>query len=188
MSEKLFLNGKLPKGPSVAIIGTRNPSERGKKLAYDFAYFLAQKGIVVVSGLARGIDTIAHKAALDAGGITVAVLGSGLDIIYPPENKSLAEEIVKSGGAVVSPYPHGTPPRAENFKPRNSVVVGLSRAVIVIEAMARSGTINTAGWAGDMGVEVFSCPGSPATDYLIGNGATVCVSPIDVLDYLVSLE
>ena len=164
-------------------MGTRIPSQRGRKLTEKFVKELVKNKITIVSGLARGIDTIAHKTALDCGGRTVAVLGSGLDIIYPPENRKLAEEITKHG-ALVSGFPYGTKPQGKNFLARNQLIVKLSLAVLVIEGKARSGTISTANHAGNEGVEVFAIPGSEATDYLVENGASIAKSPKDVLEYL----
>lgn len=168
---------------AVAIVGSRDMTPRGEKLAREYSSFLAKNRITIISGLARGIDTVAHKAALAAGGRTIAVLGSGLDIIYPPENKKLAEEI-KKHGELISPFPNGTQPIGKNFLARNKVIVELSDAVLVIEGKARSGTISTANWAADANKEVFAVPGSEATDYLIENGANVANSAKDILDYL----
>ncbi|MEK7526018.1 MAG: DNA-processing protein DprA [Patescibacteria group bacterium] len=184
----LYIKGKLPKDfVGVAIVGSRNMTARGEKLAYEYAFELAKKGVVIVSGLARGIDTVAHTAALDAGGKTIAVLGSGIDVIYPLQNKDLAERICQNG-ALISPYPQGTPPSAENFKPRNGIIVDFSAAILIIEGQRQSGTINTANWAADKGREVFVIPGSPATDYLIENGTSIANSPQDIIDYLDGLN
>lgn len=174
----------LPKDKNaVAIVGSRDPSERGKKLAYDFSYYLAGHRITIVSGLARGIDTLAHRAALDVGGRTIAVLGTAIDRIYPVENKNLATEIIKSG-AVVSLKPSGANTFPSDFKVRNGLIVKLSRAVLVIEGKRRSGTISTANHAANEGIEVFAIAGSEATDYLIENGATSIQSPKEIVDYL----
>lgn len=177
--------GKILKKDSraIAIVGTRLPTLRGKKLAYDFAYYLAGNGVTIVSGLARGIDTIAHKGALAAGGRTIAVLGSGLDVIYPPENKKLAEEISKNG-AVVSEFENDTKPYPANFLQRNRLIAKLAKAVLVIEGKRRSGTLSTASWAANLGVEVFAIPGSEATDWLIGQGVSIAKRPSDILEYL----
>lgn len=158
-------------------------TSRGEKLAWKYSTFLAKNGVTIISGLARGIDTVAHKAALASGGRTIAVLGSGIDIIYPPENKELAEEI-KKHGEVISPFPLGTKPLGKNFLARNKVIADMSDAILVIEGKTRSGTISTANWAADANKEVFAIPGSEATDYLIENGANVANSPHDILDYL----
>jgi DNA processing protein len=170
-----------------AIVGTRTPTKYGREMAYKFSFFLAKNGVTIVSGLARGIDTIAHQAALDAGGKTIAVLGSGKDIIYPPENKKLALEIAKHG-EVISPFPDGTKPLPGNFLIRNELIVRLSLGVLVIEGRERSGTLSTSTHAANLGVEVFAIPGpinSPQSylpNYLIKNGATLVTSPEEVLD------
>lgn len=169
---------------TIAVVGSRQMTPRGEKLAWNYSYFLARNKVTIVSGLARGIDTVAHKAALAAKGKTIAVLGSGSDIIYPPENKGLAQEIKDKGGEVISPFPLGTKPFPGNFLARNRIIVELSQAVLVIEGRRRSGTISTANWAGDLNKEVFAIPGSEATDYLIENGATIAKSPREILEYL----
>ena len=183
--DEIYILGELKDSDkrAVAIVGSREPTERGKKLAYDFAYYLAGHGITVVSGLARGVDTLAHGAALDVGGRTIAVLGTPIDRIYPAENKNLANEITKSG-AVVSLKPAGVTTYPSDFKVRNGLIVKLSKAVLVIEGKRRSGTISTANHAGNEGVEVFAIAGSEATDYLIENGATAVQSPMEIVDYL----
>lgn len=183
--DDLYILGKLLKSDkrTVAVVGTRMPSPRGKKLTEEFVKELVKEKITIVSGLARGIDTIAHETALKSGGRTIAVLGSGLDIIYPPENKRLAEEISKHG-AVVSGFAYGEKPLAKNFLARNQLIVKLSQAVLVIEGKARSGTISTANHAGNENCEVFAIPGSEATDYLIENGATAVQKAKEIVDYL----
>lgn len=181
----IYILGKLLKKDkrAVAVVGTRMPSERGKELTIKFVKELVENKITIVSGLARGIDTIAHETALKYGGRTIAVLGSGLDIIYPPENKKLAERIAYHG-AVISGFPYGIQPIAKNFLARNQLIVKLSQAVLVIEGRQRSGTISTANHAGNENREVFAIPGSEATDYLIENGASIANSPQDVIQYL----
>ncbi len=181
----LYIKGSfLPNDKkAVAIVGSRVASKKGKDIAYKYAYDLAGKGVTIVSGMARGIDSIAHKAALDAGGRTIAVLGSGFNFIYPPENKNLAQKIIKSG-ALVSEFPPKTPPHPKNFLSRNRIVTGLSKAVLIIEGAKRSGTLSTASWAADQAKEVFVIPGSPATDYLIESGASISKSPQDIINYL----
>ncbi len=128
---------------AVAIVGTRRVTAYGRQMAEELAGYLAGNGITVVSGLARGVDGLAHKAALSAGGRTIAVLGSGVDRIYPPEHRNLAEEIC-THGAVISDYAPGTPPEGVNFPPRNRIISGLSLAVIVVEAGKKSGALITA--------------------------------------------
>ncbi|HCR35661.1 hypothetical protein A2130_01065 [Candidatus Woesebacteria bacterium GWC2_33_12] len=185
MKSDLYILGKLKKEDrrAVAVVGTRLLTERGKKLTEKFVKELVKNKITIVSGLARGIDTIAHLTALNCGGRTIAVIGSGLDIIYPPENKKLADEISKNG-ALVSGFPYGTKPEGKNFLARNQLIVKLSQAVLVIEGRARSGTISTANHAANDGVEVFAIAGSEATNYLIENGATSVQSPKRIVNYL----
>ena len=174
---------------AVAIVGTRRYSAYGRQVAENITHTLARNGITIISGLARGIDGIAHKTAIDAGGRTIAVLGSGLDILYPPEHRSLAEEISKEG-ALISDYPLGTPPDGSNFPPRNRIISGLSKIIIVIEAGERSGALITATYAAEQGKEVFAVPGkisapmSKGANLLIKQGAHPLLDPQDVLDLL----
>lgn len=175
-------------GIKLAIVGSRKMTERGEKLAYEFSSTLASKGFVIVSGLARGIDTIAHTAALDAGGTTVAVLGSGFSNIYPPENTDLVERISTSSGLVVSQFADDEEPHPGNFLARNKLIAELSHAVVVIEGQRRSGTLSTASWAGNLGRDVFAVPGSPATDWLIEEGAKIATTPMDIVDCLNGLD
>lgn len=185
MNNDLYILGKLTEQDkrAVAVVGSREMSDRGKKLTEEFVKELVAANITIVSGLARGIDTVAHQTALKYGGRTIAVIGSGLDIIYPPENKKLAEEITKHG-AVVSGFPEGTEPLPKNFLARNQLIVKLSQAVLVIEGKRRSGTISTANHAANEDVEVFAISGSEACDYLIENGATAVQSAKEIVDYL----
>ncbi len=174
---------------SVAIVGTRRVTAYGRQVAEDIAGRLARNGLTIISGLARGVDSIAHQAALDAGGRTIAVLGSGLDRIYPPENRHLAEQI-KANGALISEFSPNTPPEASNFPQRNRLISGLSLAVIVIEAGIKSGALITASFAADQGREVFAVPGnitspgSMGTNRLIQNGAHPLLSAEQVLEIL----
>lgn len=171
--------------PAVAIVGSRNASVAGHKMAERIAAGLADAGVVVVSGLARGIDGAAHRAAL-AGG-TVAVVAGGVDHVYPAEHAPLRQEIIARGGAVVTEMPFGFIPRAKDFPRRNRIVSGMSLAVVVVEAAARSGTLHTARFALDQGREVFAVPGSPldpraeGTNRLIRDGATLTTSAADIL-------
>ncbi len=183
--KKLFVLGKILKRDSkaIAVVGSRKMTERGRKLTSLFVGKLAKAGYTIVSGLAIGIDTVAHEAALKAGGRTIAVLGSGIDIIYPDRNKDLAARIVNSG-AIVSAFPKGTKPLGKNFLARNRIIVGLSKAVLVIEGARRSGTLSTASWAANDGKDVFAIPGSEATDWLIDQGANVAKHPEEVIEYL----
>ncbi len=171
--------------PAAAIVGSRNASVAGRKFAQQIAAELGAAGIVVVSGLARGIDAAAHAAALDTG--TIAVFAGGLDRPYPPENVALAEKIATHGGALVSEMPLGWEPRARDFPRRNRIVSGLSAAVIVVEGALRSGTLITARKAADQGRLVFAVPGSPldpragATNLLIKEGASIVTSVDDIV-------
>ena len=133
-----------PEGPRVAIVGSRRPSPYGEAVAEQLALELAQAGVVVVSGLAMGIDAAAHRGALNAGGVTVAVMGTGVDIVYPAAHSMLAEAIVAGGGALVSQFPDGTVPRRHNFPARNHTIAALSDVVIVVEAAEGSGALITA--------------------------------------------
>ncbi|MCW2307278.1 DNA-processing protein DprA [Rhodobium gokarnense] len=175
-------------GNAVAIVGARNASIAGCKIAAKLSGELAAADLVVVSGLARGIDTAAHKASLETG--TVAVLAGGLDHIYPPENEGLYRAIVDAGGAIVSEMPFGWAPRARDFPRRNRLISGLSYGVIVVEASRRSGALHTARFALEQGREVFAAPGSmldPRTEgcnRLIKDGATMVLSVGDILTAL----
>lgn len=183
--KRLYITGEIIERDrrAVAIIGSRRMSDYGKKIAWEFSYALAKNGITIVSGLARGVDTVAHKAALFAEGRTIAVLGSGIDIVYPPENIFLAKTIAGSG-AVVTEFELGTPPYAKNFLSRNRIISGLSLATLVIEGAARSGTLSTAAYAANEGKDVFVVPGSEVTDWLIEQGANSVKSPEELIDRL----
>src|SRR5690349_3239843 len=169
---------------TLAIVGARNASMAGRRLAGDFAAGLGQAGFAIASGLARGIDTAAHEAALDTG--TVAVLAGGLDQIYPPENARL-QEAIAGQGLLLSEMPLGTPPVARAFPRRNRIVSGLSAGVIVIEAAARSGSLITAQRAAEQGREVFVVPGSPldpryeGSNSLIRDGAILVCKVNDIV-------
>ena len=172
---------------AVAIVGTRKVTHYGKQVAQEFSRVLADHKITIVSGLARGIDGIAHKTALESGGRTIAVLGSGVDQIYPAEHKNLADEIMSSG-AVISDYPPGTKPEATNFPPRNRIISGLSRSTIVIEAGQTSGALITADFAVNQGRNVYAVPGSiynvqsKGTNKLIQQGAKPLLDIREVLN------
>src|SRR5271163_200548 len=146
--------------PGIAVVGTRQPSPYGAGMAELLSRDLAHRRLVILSGMARGVDTAAHKGALDAGGKTVAVWGTGIDVIYPKENKKLAEQIVASGGAIVSEYPLGTFPAPQNFPIRNRLLSGMSVGVLVIEAAEYSGTRITARCAMEQNRDVYAVPGN----------------------------
>ncbi len=187
----LYVRGELlPEDHfAVAIVGTRKITSYGRQVTEELAAFLAANGVTVVSGLARGVDAAAHSVAVKAGGRTIAVLGSGVDRIYPPENRAIAEQIMLRG-ALVSDYPVGTAPESTNFPPRNRIISGLSLAVVVIEAGETSGALITAEFAAEQGREVFAVPGSilapqsKGTNKLIQNGALPLLSPEDLLQAL----
>ena len=157
----LYVKGTLTSADewAVAMVGTRQASAYGREVAHDLAATLAASGVTVVSGLARGIDIVAHRAALEAGGRTIAVLGCGLDHIYPVEHLPVAE-MMAAAGAVVSDYPLGTPPDSANFPPRNRIISGLAKGVVVVEAGEGSGALITADFAAEQGRDVFAVPGS----------------------------
>ena len=174
---------------SIAVVGTRRVSPYGRQAAEEIASGLARNGLTVVSGLARGIDAIAHQTALKSGGRTIGVLGCGVDRIYPPEHRRLASQMIEQG-AVISDYPLGTPPEGVNFPPRNRIISGLSMAVAIIEAGERSGALITASFAADQGRDVFALPGSifspqsAGTNRLIDAGAFPLLSIQSILDVL----
>ena len=180
-------------GPSVAVIGTRHPTVYGREVAQRLAFHLAGAGYVVVSGLARGIDTEAHRGALQAGGRTVAVVGGALDCLYPKENEALAKEMAGQGGAVASEYPFGRQPDRQTFPMRNRIVSGLARGVVVVEAPFGSGTLITVDQALDQGRAVMAMPGrtdSPASQgchRLIRNGARLVTNADEVIEELQEL-
>jgi len=168
-------------------VGTRKPTEYGKLEANRFASKLAQQNITIVSGMARGIDSAAHRAALASGGRSIAVIGSGLDVIYPPENRKLFNDI-KENGSIVSEFEIGTKPDAQNFPKRNRIISGLSLATILVESRINGGAMRTANYALDQNREVFAIPGdlnkaeSDGTNYLIQkNGAKLVREPEDIL-------
>lgn len=183
-------NKKILNNKSVAIIGCRLPTTYGKNIAKNMSYNLSANNINIISGLARGIDTCSHIGCLKANGKTIAVVGCGLDRVYPEENKLLFENIIKSGGAIVSEYVIGTKPLAKNFPRRNRIISGLSNGVIVIEAKEKSGTLITADFALEQGKEVYAVPGnitsinSYGTNELIKQGAKVATNVQDILEDL----
>lgn len=192
----LYVKGSFVDGDknSVAIVGSRNASEYGIKVAQEISRDLASLGITIVSGMARGIDSAAHIAAIQGGGRTVAVLGSGVDVIYPPENRRLFERIAENG-AVVSEYPLGTRPNSYNFPPRNRIISGISLGVLVVEASPKSGSLITARLALDQGRDVYAVPGNvysykaKGTHALLKSGAKLVDNARDILEGLnITLE
>ena len=187
----LYVKGELSAEDAwaVGVVGTRRVSAYGREVTRQLAGALARSGVSVVSGLARGVDGEAHRAALEAGGRTIAVLGCGVDRVYPPEHKQLAAEIA-SRGAVVTDYPTGTAPEGGNFPPRNRIISGLSLGVLVTEAGRGSGALITADYAAEQGRDVFAVPGSvlargsAGTNRLIQDGAKAVLCAEDVLEEL----
>src|SRR5438094_6231486 len=176
-----------PEGPRVAVVGSRRPSPYGEAVAEQLALELARAGVIVVSGLALGIDAAAHRGALNGGGVTVAVMGTGIDVIYPSAHTVLAEAILAAGGALVSQFPDGTTPRRHNFPARNYTMASLSDVVVVVEAAEGSGALITAEAALDLHKEVMAVPGSVfsplsvGTHALIRDGAGLVQNARDVL-------
>jgi len=190
--ELVYFNGTLPakRVPTVAIVGTRKPTSYGREVAYRLAYDLAKRGVVVVSGLALGIDAIAHKAALEARGTTLAILANSVDSIYPRAHETLAKEIIASGGAILSEYEPPTSARSYQFLARNRIVSGISDAVVVVEAAARSGTLSTAAHALEQGKDLFVVPGnitsplSAGCNALLKRGAYPATCAEDILEVI----
>jgi len=190
--EKLYIRGKVPKARFLAIVGTRRFSAYGKQVAFDIAYDLSQAGICIVSGMAKGIDTFAHRGALEGGSPTIAVLGTGIDkkSIYPKENLFLSQEIVKNKGALISEYPAGTLGWKQNFPKRNRIISGISEGVLVIEAPQKSGALITANWAKMQKRTIFALPGSIYSinsfgpNKLLKEGAIPVTSAQDILKNL----
>ena len=178
---------------SIAVVGSRYSSKYGTDTAKSFSRELAEKGVCIISGMARGIDSAAHKGAISAGGRTVAVLGTGLDVIYPPENHELYRNIAKNG-AVVSAFPLGTKPDKNNFPERNSVISGLSLGTVVVQAARKSGALITASLALEQKREVFAVPGrigensSAGTNYLIKRGAKLVESADDITEEIPAMK
>ena len=184
----LYCRGELPSFQrTIAVVGARKASPYGRNVAQSLAEHLAARGVAIVSGGARGIDTKAHEGALRAGGATVAVAANGLDQTYPPENKNLFAAIADNGGAVISEYPFGTAPAPMSFPARNRIIAGMSHGVAVVEAALRSGSLITADFALEEGRDVFAVPGSiysktsRGTNELLRKGAIILTSPDDVL-------
>lgn len=165
----------------IGIVGSRNCTEYGKQTARKFAYGLSKKNVCIVSGLARGIDTYAHIGCIEANiGKTVAVLGSGLDEIYPYENKMLYEKIIKTGGAIISEYPIGTKPYGKNFPRRNRIISGMSQGIIVVEASKKSGSLITVDFALEQGKNVYAVPGNITSTHSVGTNELIKEGAIPV--------
>ena len=184
----IYVRGNLNKDDiNIAIVGSRQASTYGRYTTERISRELALKGVTVVSGMARGIDSAAHRGAIAAHGKTIAILGSGLDVIYPPENKKLYEDIIQNG-AVISEFPLGTPPRSTNFPARNRIISGMSYGVVIVEAGEKSGSLITARLALEQGREVFAVPGSidaagsRGTNKLIKQGAKLIENIDDILE------
>ncbi len=184
----LYVLGRLPAGDAFAVVGARRASTAGRRLTREICADLAEQSITIVSGLARGIDSAAHEGALEKGS-TVAVLGCGIDRIYPPENDLLFHRITRQG-AILSEYPPGTPPLAGHFPGRNRIISGLSKGVLVVEAAEKSGSLLTADFALEQGREVFAVPGpvysygSGGVNRLLKDGAHLVTRAQDILEVL----
>lgn len=184
----LYVRGNMDilNNTSIAIIGCREASEYGISAAKYFAYNLAKKGINIVSGLAKGIDSFAHIGAICAKGKTIAVVGNGLDSIYPKENIQIAEKILETGGTIISEYPLGTKPEKKNFPARNRIISGISNAIIVVEAKEKSGTLITVDFALEQGRDIYVVPGninsinSVGTNELLKQGAKLITNYLDI--------
>ena len=190
----LYIHGNLHvlQEPQLAMVGSRNPTAAGRQTAIDFARHLSAAGLMITSGLALGIDAAGHQGALDAGAPTIAVMGTGLDRVYPARNRELAHRIA-GVGALLSEFPPGTPPRAEHFPRRNRIISGLSLGTLVVEAAIRSGSLISARYALEQGREVFAIPGSihnplaRGCHHLIRQGAKLVETAQDIMDELGAL-
>jgi DNA processing protein len=190
----LYIHGNIEvlQEPQLAIVGSRNPTAAGRQTAIDFARHLSAAGLVITSGLALGIDAAGHQGALDAGAPTIAVMGTGLDRVYPARHRDLARQIAQIG-VLVSEFPPGTPPIAENFPRRNRIISGLSLGTLVVEAAIRSGSLISARYALEQGREVFAIPGSihnplsRGCHHLIRQGAKLVETAQDIMDELGAL-
>lgn len=189
--EALWAEGDLSllERPIVAIVGSRHPSPYGIRVAYDIARGLSEAGVVVVSGLAKGLDARAHRGALDGGTGTIAVLGTGLDVPYPAENVALKAEI-RERGLLLSEFPAGTPPLPFRFPQRNRIVVALGRCLLVVEGKVQGGTSNSVWWAQQVPRNIFAVPGRVGDDLaegpnlLLHEGAALCLGAEDILEFI----
>ncbi len=191
----LYIKGRLIEDDktAIAVVGSRKATAYGKWACERFSRGLSELGVTIVSGMASGIDSHAHKSALEAGGRTIAVLGCGVDVVYPQRNKTLSEEIISSG-AIISEFPLGTPPLPHYFPMRNRIISGLSLGIVVIEAQEKSGSLITASYAANQGKEVFALPGninslySSGTNLLIRDGARPLINIEDIIDEIPELR
>ncbi|MBR6252799.1 MAG: DNA-processing protein DprA [Clostridia bacterium] len=187
--EEIYCVGdiRLLNEPSIAIVGARDASDYGRRISKKLSSDLSKRGVTIISGLAKGIDSCAHEGAYDKIGKTIAVLGCGIDIIYPKENEELYKNIIRSGGLIISEFPLGTKPEKDNFPKRNRLISGLSNGVVVVEAKAKSGALITVDCALEQGKNVFAVPGnigsiySEGTNNLIKDGAIPVTSYEDIL-------
>lgn len=187
--KKLYVRGnkEILGGFGIAIVGCRDNTKYGEIITKNLAYNLAKNGVIIISGLAKGIDSFAHIGAIYAKGRTIAVLGNGIDSIYPKENEIIAQKIIEYGGAIISEYPIGSKIEKKNFPARNRIISGLSKGVIVVEAKEKSGSLITADFALEQGRDVYAVPGSitssnsVGTNNLIKDGAIPVTSYEDVL-------
>jgi len=184
----IFVDGTLSEAPGIAVVGSRQATRYGIDLAESYGAALARVGWTVVSGLARGIDAAAHRGCLRSGGHAVAVLGCGIDVCYPRENRGLFDQIRESGGAIISEYKAGAPPERWRFPARNRIIAAISVAVVVVESARRGGALITARLGGEMGRELFAVPGDvgrPASEgcnLLIRDGAAMVLGPADLIE------
>lgn len=182
-------NAKLDAERAIAVVGSRQATSAGRRAAEEFSRGLAEMGVCVVSGLARGIDSAAHRGCVSAGGHTAAVLGCGVDVVYPSENRQLYEDILASGGSIVSEYAPGAPPLASHFPPRNRIISGMCQGLLVVEGTRKSGAMITSNFALDQGRDVFSVPGgiyaplSALPNWLLTEGAIPTLSHFDILEF-----
>lgn len=188
----LYVLGTLPdfnQQISVAVVGTRKMTKAGQRTAYEISYDLAKSGVIITSGMALGVDGVCHSAALDCGGVTIAVLGCGIDIVYPAQHRELMENIIASNGAVISEFAPGTRPLGGNFPTRNRIISGLTVGTVIIEAGEKSGALNTASHAFEQGRDVFAVPGpigennSIGSNNLLKNGAIAITCGGDIIDF-----
>jgi DNA processing protein len=192
LPSNIFFRGTLPGSrlPSVAIVGTRKPTTYGKEVTHTLAAGLARRGVIIISGLALGTDSIAHRACLEAGGTTLAVMANSVEQVYPRSHTALAEDIINKGGALISEYEPPTNPRDYQFLARNRIVSGLADAVLITEAAERSGTLSTAAHALEQGKEVFVVPGnitspmSAGCNALLKQGARIATCAEDILEVI----